>query len=67
MEKAFYSPSEVSKILQVRPQTVYALLESGVIPALRLNTRWRIPIDKFNDWVDTETWTQTRKRGAVNG
>ena len=58
MEKIVYTPSEVAKLLHIRPQTVYALLENGTIPALRLNTRWRVPIDAFNEWLKSEGWAR---------
>lgn len=54
MEKIVYTPSEVAKLLHIRPQTVYTLLENGTIPALRLNTRWKIPISAFNEWMKSE-------------
>lgn len=66
MEKMFYTPTEVSKLLGVRPQTVYMLLEMGKLPALKFSTRWRIPIDQFHEWVNNECWTQTMERGQMN-
>lgn len=50
MRKEYYSPTEVRKILGVRQQTVYMMLESNLIPAFRIGTRWKIPIDLFNEW-----------------
>ena len=50
MEKAYYSPSEVRQILGIRQQTVYMMLESKLIPAFKIGTRWKIPIDLFDRW-----------------
>lgn len=62
MEKAYYTPQEVASILGIRLQTVYALLESGTIPAIRIKTRWKIIKDVFAEWMKTESWSQAKER-----
>lgn len=62
MKREFYTPTQVSQILGIRLQTVYMFLETGKIPAMRIKTRWRIPIDMFDKWVETECWDQTMER-----
>ena len=52
-KRQFYTPSEVREILGVRQQTIYMLLEAKLIPAFRIGNRWKIPIDTFDDWMDT--------------
>lgn len=50
MKKEYYSPSQVREILGVRQQTVYMMLESHLIPAFKIGSRWKIPIDLFDEW-----------------
>ena len=57
MEKRFYSPSEVRQILGIRQQSVYMLLESKMIPAFKIGTRWKIPKDLFDRWVEERAMT----------
>ena len=62
MGKIYYTVSEVQEMLGLRRQTVYMMLETGQIPALKLNKIWRVPIDKFNQWLENETCLQTKER-----
>ena len=50
VRKEYYSPLEVRKILGVRQQTIYMMLESKLIPAFKIGNRWKIPIDLFDEW-----------------
>lgn len=51
MEKGYYSPTQVRKILGVRQQTLYMMLETHMIPAFKIGSRWKIPINLFDEWM----------------
>lgn len=61
MEKAYYTPQEVASILGIRLQTVYALLESHTIPAIRIKSRWKIIKTVFHEWMKTESYKEKER------
>lgn len=40
-------PVEVAKYLDVNVQTIYELIEQGIIPAMRMRRHYRIPREQF--------------------
>jgi excisionase family DNA binding protein len=55
MTKRFYTPREVSDILQVSPTTVMDRIHAGVLPAVRVSERiYRIPVPALERFVSTE-------------
>ncbi len=62
MEKTFYSPSEVRKILGLKCGKVYEMLEDGTIPSVKIGTRWKISKDALTEWIAEETRRQTEER-----
>lgn len=48
MDKQFYTPKEVSKILKVSPNFVYKMIRKGDIPSIRIGDLHRIPSDFFD-------------------
>ena len=51
----YYTPKEVSIILNVSTDTVYDMLREEQLPAIRLGTgkrqQWRIPIKEFRAFL----------------
>lgn len=43
------TPKDVMDILGVGKNTVYRLLNSGELPAIRFGRSWKIPIDSLNN------------------
>ena len=43
---------EVAAELQIPPSTVYDLIRRGVIPAVRIGKRLRVPKRRLEDWVN---------------
>lgn len=43
------TPKDVMDILGVGKNTVYRLLNSGVLSAIRFGRSWKIPIDSLNN------------------
>ncbi len=48
--KARITPKEVAQRLNVGPKAVYALLEQGVLPGIRLGKRWLITWHAYEQW-----------------
>jgi excisionase family DNA binding protein len=47
------TPKEVAKRLNVGTRAVYALLERGVLPGIRLGKRWLITTHAYEHWEKT--------------
>jgi excisionase family DNA binding protein len=45
VEKQFYRPDEVAKILSVSTNFVYRLIVTGKLPAVKIGSVWRIHAD----------------------
>ena len=42
---------EVADILRLRVETVTRKAEQGLLPAIKVDGRWRIPEGRFSDWL----------------
>lgn len=51
--KSRLTPKEVAERLNVGPKAVYALLEQGVLPGIRLGKRWLITRHAYEEWERT--------------
>jgi excisionase family DNA binding protein len=47
------TPKEVAKRLNVGTRAVYALLEQGILPGIRLGKRWLITAHAYEQWEKT--------------
>ena len=54
----FLTTREIQDCLRVTPRTIYRLIESGELPAVRVGRRWRFRQSDLDDWFD-------RQRAAV--
>jgi excisionase family DNA binding protein len=48
----FLTIAEVSQTLRLKPQTLYKMIKEGEIPAVRVGSQWRIPEEKFQEWIN---------------
>jgi excisionase family DNA binding protein len=55
----FLTTEEVLECLKVTPRTVYRLIKSGDLPAVRIGRQWRFRRADLHDWLD-------RKRAVVS-
>ena len=53
MEKQFYTVSDLSAILPISKTNIYSLVHSKGFPAITVGRRIIVPIDKFNEWLNT--------------
>lgn len=67
MEKLFYTPQEVAKLMGIRPETVYFMIRNGELPALRVGSRFKILKDDFHEWIRFRVDRETEERKAING
>src|SRR3989442_7172915 len=66
---------ELAERLDLSPQSVYRLLQSGALPGLRVGGSWRVPASALERWIETQLETRppaprgtalpTSGRGAV--
>ncbi|MBI4596608.1 MAG: helix-turn-helix domain-containing protein [Candidatus Tectomicrobia bacterium] len=42
---------EVADILRMRIETITRKAECGILPAIKVDGRWRIPQDRFDEWL----------------
>ncbi|MDR2252962.1 MAG: helix-turn-helix domain-containing protein [Bifidobacteriaceae bacterium] len=56
-KKAFLTVSEVAQTLRVSDMTIYRLVASGEIRALKVGRSYRIPADALEEWLeDGRNW-----------
>ena len=49
---AFLTTEEVLGCLKVNPRTIYRLIKSGELPAVRIGRQWRFRRADLDDWID---------------
>jgi excisionase family DNA binding protein len=54
IEDAFLTTDEVLKYLQVNLRTIYRLIKSGRIPAVRVGRQWRFRKRDIDAWLDNQ-------------
>lgn len=53
----FLTTREVQACLRVTPRTIYRLIESGELPAVRVGRRWRFRQRDLDEWFDRQRGT----------
>jgi excisionase family DNA binding protein len=48
---AFMTTEEVLECLKVNPRTVYRLIRSGELPAVRIGRQWRFRRTDLDEWI----------------
>ena len=48
---AFLTVAELADLLRVSPRTAYQLVETSVVPTVRIGGQWRIPVDQLEQWL----------------
>jgi excisionase family DNA binding protein len=51
--KDVYTPAEAAQRLGLSLNGVYEFLRQGIIPALKINRKYLIPVSTFNRWLET--------------
>ena len=51
----FLNAEIVAKTLGVSPSTAYELMHEEVFPSVRVGSRFVVPKDKFQQWVERQT------------
>ena len=55
-DSAFLTTEEVLSCLKVNPRTIYRLIKSGELPAIRIGRQWRFRRADLDAWIDRQ-WT----------
>jgi len=50
----FLTTEEVLDYLRVTPRTIYRLIRSGELPAIRIGRQWRFRRTDLDDWLDRQ-------------
>ena len=51
---AFLTTEEVLGCLKVNPRTIYRLIKSGELPAVRVGRQWRFRRADLDAWIDRQ-------------
>lgn len=54
---AFLTTEEVLSCLKVNPRTIYRLIKSGELPAVRIGRQWRFRRSDLDTWIDRHRTT----------
>jgi excisionase family DNA binding protein len=54
MERLLLRPVEVAELLGIGRSRAYELIGSGVVPAIRIGSSVRVPVDSLKAWVDSQ-------------
>ena len=51
----FLNAAMVARVLGVAPSSAYELMHEEVFPSVRIGSRFVVPKDKFQQWVERQT------------
>lgn len=51
---SFLTTEEVLGYLNVNPRTIYRLIRSGELPAIRIGRQWRFRRSDLSDWIERQ-------------
>jgi len=51
---AFLTTEEVLSCLKVNPRTIYRLIKTGELPAIRIGRQWRFRRADLEEWIDRQ-------------
>jgi excisionase family DNA binding protein len=51
---AFLTTEEVLGCLKVNPRTIYRLIKTGELPAVRIGRQWRFRRTDLDEWIDRQ-------------
>lgn len=51
---AFLTTEEVLGCLKVNPRTIYRLIKTGELPAVRIGRQWRFRQTDLDEWIDRQ-------------
>ena len=54
---AFLTTEEVLGCLKVNPRTIYRLIKTGDLPAVRIGRQWRFRRSDLDEWIDRQRTT----------
>ena len=53
-KQAFLTTEEVLAYLKITPRTIYRLIRSGELPAVRIGRQWRFRRTDLDEWVERQ-------------
>ena len=65
MERLLLKMEEAADALSVGRSKMYAMVQAGVVPSVRLGGEVRVPADALRAWVAARTAESLQKEGAA--
>jgi excisionase family DNA binding protein len=59
-KSAFLTTEQVLDCLKVNPRTIYRLIKTGELPAIRIGRQWRFRRADLDDWIDRQQTTASK-------
>lgn len=59
MDRLALTPGEAAESIGVCLTTMHKLMRKPGFPALRIGTRWVIPVAAFNDWLKEQCYVRS--------
>ncbi len=56
METDILTPEELRSYLKIPKPTIYALAQSGRIPAAKIGKHWRFRRSDIDEWLKSQQW-----------
>ena len=53
-KSAYLTTGEVLGCLKVNPRTIYRLIKTGELPAIRIGRQWRFRRADLDEWIDRQ-------------
>lgn len=65
-QKTLLTVPQVAEAVALHPQTVYALINGGQFPHLRVGRSLRVPADELEFWISTNVKGSSTSRSSVS-
>lgn len=63
MPDQLLTAADVAKLLRVHVETVYSLIATQGLPAIKVGKRWRFEEDKIRAWIESRTVSDISDKG----
>ena len=61
MDRYIYDIKDIMQIMKISRNTAYRLIKKEAIPHIRIGNRYKIPVERFNNWFSLYSQSETVK------